>query len=296
MGTTKLTFSMWERIKTYLSFVRFAHTVFAMPFALVGWAYGTINIGYIDIKTLGWIILAMVFARNTAMGFNRLVDRKWDALNERTKQRELPSGKISFQQALWFVIINAALFVTVTYFINKVCFYLSPVALAIIMGYSYTKRFTSLSHLILGLALALAPIGAYLAVTATWENNLLFIGLAVLTWVAGFDIIYALQDVEFDRRFGLYSIPARWGKEKALHFSAFLHLWTIVFLTLFGLFTQRNWLYWGGVGVFGALLFYQHWIVRPNDLSKVNQAFFVSNGRASLLFAALAIMDFYIEL
>lgn len=237
----------------------------------------------------------MVFARSAAMAFNRYVDRDIDAENERTaKVREIPSGMVSPRAALIFVIINCLLFILTTYFINPLCFYLSPVALLVVLGYSYTKRFTALCHLILGIGLSLAPIGAYLSVTAEFAWLPIYYSLAVLFWVAGFDMIYALQDEEFDRNMSLHSIPALLGAKNSLRLSIFFHLLSSGFMIWAAYRAEANWLYWSGTAIFIGLLAYQHTLVKADDLSKVNLAFFTTNGIASLIFSIFVIGSFYL--
>jgi 4-hydroxybenzoate polyprenyltransferase len=238
----------------------------------------------------------MVFARSAAMAFNRYLDRRWDALNPRTAIREIPKGIITPKNALAFTIVNCILFIAATWFINRICFYLSPVALAVVLGYSYTKRFTPLCHLILGLGLSLAPIGAYLAVTGVFHWLPILFSFAVLFWVSGFDIIYALQDVEFDQSQNLYSIPAWLGKEKALRVSEVLHLLSAGSVFAAGKLGQFGVLYWIGVLVFIGCLVYQHSIVKPNDLRRVNIAFMTMNGIASVVFAVFVIADLFFPL
>lgn len=222
------------------------------------------------------VILCMVFARSAAMAFNRYLDRHFDAKNPRTAIREIPAGTISARNALAFTIISSLLFIAATYFINEICFYLSPVALTVVLGYSYTKRFTPLCHLILGLGLSLAPIGAYLAVTGQFALLPVLFSMAVIFWVSGFDIIYALQDEEFDKSQQLYSIPAWLGKGKALRISEFLHLLSAVAVIYAGVYGNFGWLYWAGVGVFIGMLIYQHTLVKPHDLKKSEPGFYDS--------------------
>lgn len=280
----------------YFSLVLFAHTVFAMPFAIIGFFLAITTTTYeFDWLKLFLMLLCMVFARNAAMAFNRYLDRNIDAQNPRTAIRDIPSGHISSKQALLFTIVNSILFILTTFLINKLCFYLSPVALTVVLGYSYTKRFTPLCHLILGLGLALAPIGAYLVVTGEFAMLPIYFSLAVLCWVSGFDIIYALQDEEFDRQNNLNSIPAWLGKKNALRVSSFLHLLTVVFVTLPYLNTDLSWFYLAGVLFFILLLIYQHKLVKPDDLSKVNRAFFTTNGIASVVFAIFFLLDAYLR-
>jgi 4-hydroxybenzoate polyprenyltransferase len=280
----------------YFSLVLFAHTVFAMPFAIIGFflAITTTTHEFSWLKLL-LMLLCMVFARNAAMAFNRYLDRNIDAQNPRTAVRDIPSGRISSKEALLFTILNSILFILTTLLINKLCFYLSPVALIIILGYSYTKRFTPLCHLILGLGLALAPIGAYLVVTGEFAILPIYFSLAVLCWVSGFDIIYALQDEEFDRQNNLNSIPAWLGKKNALKVSSFLHLLAVVFVALPYFYTDLSWFYLAGVLFFILLLFYQHMLVKPDDLSKVDRAFFTTNGIASVVFAIFFLLDAYLR-
>ncbi|MEZ4917703.1 MAG: UbiA-like polyprenyltransferase [Saprospiraceae bacterium] len=285
-------------MKNYLSLVKFSHTIFALPFALTGFfiAY-TEQDGNVPIRVFIGVVLCMVFARSAAMAFNRWLDRDIDAQNPRTTQREIPAGVISPSAALTFVVINCLLFIVTCWFLNPLCFYLSPVALAVVLGYSYTKRFTWLCHFVLGLGLALAPVGAYLAVRESFGMASIWYGLAVLFWTAGFDIIYALQDEDFDKSLQLHSVPTWLGTAKSLRLSEWLHLGTAALLVLgtsavqSSLPHETGWLLWIGTGLFLSLLFYQHTLVRPNDLSKVNLAFFTTNGIASLVFGSLAILD-----
>ena len=285
-------------MKNYLSLIKFSHTIFALPFALIGF-FLAINTSTVSINwvTLIYVVLCMVFARSAAMAFNRFIDRKIDLANPRTaKVREIPNGTISSKSALIFVIINCVLFVVTTYFLNPLCFYLSPVALAIVLGYSLTKRFTALCHLVLGLGLSLAPIGANLAVTGQFDWLPLFFSFSALFWVSGFDNIYALQDEEFDKDHKLHSIPVLMGKKNALMLSNVLHLITAFFILYAGYYAGLGLFYWIGSTLFIGLLSYQHFLVKPNDLSKINLAFFTTNGVASVLFAVFFLIDLYIIL
>lgn len=310
---------MKSTVKNYLSLVKFSHTIFAMPFALIGFALGLRFTSiffngysittkdavidyfptYISIKELvlklALVILCMIFARSAAMAFNRWLDKKFDALNPRTAIREIPKGIITEKNALIFVIINCVLFVATTFLINRICFYLSPVALFVILFYSYTKRFTPLCHIVLGLGLSLAPIGAYLAVTGKFDLLPILFSFTVLFWVSGFDIIYALQDEEFDKANNLYSIPAVLGKAKALRVSELLHLLSLGCVISAGMYGHFHWLYWIGVVIFGGMLICQHSIVKPNDLRKVNLAFMTANGIASVIFAIFVLLDLFIN-
>jgi len=229
------------------------------------------------------------------MAFNRYLDRSFDAKNPRTAIREIPAGIISKESALRFVIFNCIAFVVATFFINSLCFYLSPVALFVVLGYSYTKRFTPLCHLILGLGLSLAPIGAFLSVTGYFSLLPVLFSLTVIFWVSGFDIIYALQDEEFDKSEKLYSMPSWLGKSKALRVSEFLHLLSAVCVVVAGRYGEFGLWYWTGVAIFAGMLIYQHSIVKPNDLRRVNLAFMTANGIASVVFAVFVITDLQVH-
>ncbi len=277
-------------VKNYMSLVKFSHTLFAMPFALVGYFLGAEVAGF-SMKLLGLVVLCMVFARNAAMAFNRFVDKEFDKANERTQNREIPAGTIHPKSALFFIILNSVLFILTTWFINSRCFYLSPVALIVILGYSFTKRFTALSHLVLGLGLSLAPIGAYLAATGEFAIVPIMLSIMVLFWVSGFDIIYSLQDESFDKSNKLFSIPAYFGAKHALWVSRIFHIiagamcisiMQIIHLKVAGLISSI---------LFLSLLLYQHLLVKHDDLKKVNLAFFTLNGIASVLYAGGIITD-----
>lgn len=284
-------------MKNFLSLVKFSHTIFAMPFAMVGFFVATVVAGgQMNWLKFGLVVACMVFARNAAMAFNRWLDRDIDAANPRTQVREIPAGIIAPQAAMGFVVANCLLFVAATWWLNPLCFGLSPVALAVVLGYSYTKRFTWMCHVVLGLGLSLAPLGAYLAVTGAFAWIPVLYSGAVLCWVAGFDVIYAMQDADFDRDQQLYSMPSFFGPKQALRISGWLHIGTAIFIILAGRHLASatdavDWLLWLGTGVFLGLLVYQHWLVKPNDLSKVNQAFFTTNGIASLVYGSLVVLD-----
>jgi len=284
-----------SNVTDFMSLVKFAHTLFALPFACMGYFVAVNSEGQsFSVRLLVLVLLCMLFARNAAMGFNRYTDRFIDKSNPRTALREIPAEIIRPNSALFFVIINSLLFILTTFFINRLCFFLSPVALLVILGYSFTKRFMSFSHLVLGLGLSLAPIGAYLAVTGKFAMIPIFISFIVLFWVSGFDIIYALQDYDFDLKRKLKSVPVWLGKKNALLLSAFFHLISVVFVLLFGWAGNFGIYYWTGALIFTVLIVYQHLLVKPNDLSKLNLAFFTLNGIASLLYAVFAIVDFYL--
>ncbi len=297
------------RIKNYLSLVKFSHTIFAMPFAMIGLFLGgtygePVYDSYLQNQLYGYlhpfvvtallVIICMVTARSAAMAFNRYLDRAFDAKNPRTAIREIPKGIISPESAVRFVILNCILFVVATWFINPLCFYLSPVALFVILFYSYTKRFTMLCHLVLGLGLSLAPIGAYLAVTGVFDLLPILFSLSVIFWVSGFDIIYAMQDVDFDQSEKLHSIPASLGREKALKLSTLLHVLSAACIIIAGVYGDFHWLYWIGTIIFCGMLIYQHSIVKPNDLSRVNIAFMTANGIASVVFGVVVIVAMFL--
>jgi 4-hydroxybenzoate polyprenyltransferase len=310
-------------VKNYLSLIKFSHTIFAMPFALIGFFLGIYSFSFSEgllqsgifgdpttflffkgepgdnyddiyiayIKLFVLVVLCMVFARSAAMAFNRYLDRHFDAKNPRTAIREIPSGILKANSVLWFTIICSALFMVCTWFLNPICFYLSPVALFVILFYSYTKRFTPLCHLVLGLGLSLAPIGAFLAVTGHFEILPILFSLAVIFWVSGFDIIYSLQDEEFDKSQKLKSFPAWLGKKKALRVSRVLHGLSVACVITAGWVSLFHWLYWTGVAIFVGMILYQHSIVKHDDLRRVNIAFMTANGIASVLFAVFVIAD-----
>lgn len=282
--------SAWVR---YVNFVKLPHTVFALPFALVGAVLAT-RITVITPGMILWIVLAFTAARFAAMGFNRIVDRRLDALNPRTRTREIPAGAISLAEASVSVLLASLLFVVAAWQLNPLCLALSPVALAWVFSYSYTKRFTSWSHVVLGLGLAIAPVGGYLAVAGTWSDPwwmLASLAVAVATWVAGFDVLYALQDVEFDREHGLYSVPVLAGERGALRVARVLHVITAGALIVAGLGAGLGALYWIGVAVAAALLVYEHSLVLPGDLSRLDAAFFTMNGVISITFFAFVLLD-----
>ena len=299
-------------VKNYLSLIKFSHSIFAMPFAVIGFFLGIYR--YPRTSSPGWhttiypvnfwnkmlilfclVLLCMIAARSAAMAFNRYLDRQFDAKNPRTAIREIPAGIISEKNVLFFTILMCVLFVVCTYFINSICFCLSPIALFVILFYSYTKRFTFLCHLVLGVGLSLAPIGAYLAVTGVFALLPILFSVAVVCWVSGFDIIYALQDEAFDKENNLYSIPSVMGKGKALHVSEILHILSAAAVIAAGFYGYFGILYWIGAAVFCGMLIYQHSVVKPNDLSKVNLAFMTANGIASVVFAVFVLADLFLS-
>mgnify|MGYP001378576679 CR=1 FL=1 len=284
-----------SKIAAYGSLVRFSHTVFALPFAMASLALAWPR-HPVTLRSLLWILVAMVGARTAAMGFNRLADRKFDAVNPRTKNWELPQGKVKVGEAVLLTALAAAIFILAAYQLNWVCFALSPLALAIVFFYSLTKRFTWAAHLFLGLALAIAPMGAWLAVVPPpfdlAELQIpIYLGLAVVFWLAGFDIIYSLQDRDIDGKIGLHSIPVRFGVASALKLSSAFHVGTVLFLALVGAAAGMGLFYWFGFLVVTAVLVWEHRIVTPSDLSRINKAFFDLNAYVSLGYFLFTLAD-----
>lgn len=287
------TFGGRAALVRYANLVKLPHTLFALPFALVG----VVLASYVKAVTLGtitWVVVAFTSARFAAMAFNRIVDRRLDALNPRTSQREIPAGAIGVREAGIAVLIAVVFFFVSAWRLNPLCLALAPLALAWVLGYSYTKRFTRWAHIVLGLGLGIAPVGGYLAVTGTWSDPwwmLPVLAAGVMTWVAGFDVLYALQDVAFDRRTGLHSIPAALGEARALIVARCLHAGTVVALAAVGGAVHAGWLYWIGVAVVAALLLYEHSLVRVDDLSKLDAAFFTMNGIISIAFFGFVLAE-----
>ena len=279
-------------LKRYFSLVRFAHTLFALPFALIGFTLAYTQTGLtFEWRTLLFVLFCMVFARNAAMSFNRYADAEIDVRNARTAQSEVPAGIIRPAKVLVFCTVNAVLFVIVSFFLNPLCFYLSFVALFIVLGYSYTKRFTWLSHLVLGLSLAIAPLGAYIAVTGAFAVAPMLLSALVLCWAGGFDVLYALSDEEFDRTEKLHSIPEKFGRVNAMRISWLLHILAVCMVVFTGYYLCLNLWYWIGALFFIALLIYQHLIIKPADLRRLNAAFFSANGIASLVYCFFTIIS-----
>lgn len=269
------------RILVTLEMIKFEHSIFALPFALTG-AMLAVR-GLPSGRQVLWLIVAMVGARSAAMAFNRIADVKFDALNPRTKMRALPKGELSVQFAAAFTVVSCALLVLAAWELNPLAFRLSPVAIALLLGYSFTKRFTAISHFVLGLCLGASPIAAWIALRGDVGVPVLLLGAAVTLWVAGFDIIYACQDVEFDHALGLHSIPKRFGVRSALRVSTLLHIGTLALLVAVARMEGLGWVALAGLAVVGALLVYEHSLVKPSDLSRVNAAFFTINGFVSIL-------------
>ncbi len=288
------------RLQKYLSLVTFSHTIFAMPFAILGMVIAMDQLDWkmpsgelLRITTL--VVLAMITARSAAMAFNRYLDADIDAMNERTKSREIPSGVISRPRALGFTVLMSLGFVLCSLAINPLCFYLSPVALFVILFYSYTKRFTALCHIVLGLGLGLAPIGAYMAVRQSLDPGIILLGVSVLLWVGGFDIVYSLQDKDFDDSQSLHSIPVYLGVRRSIVLSRVLHVFSWLFLggAMYRLYGSPHGLMIIALAFFGAVLFYQHGLYSERDLSRINKKYLTTNGVASLVFCTLVLIAIF---
>lgn len=280
---------LFERVATYGRMIKFSHSVFALPFALASAALAAREGGATAVQ-LAWIVVAMVGARSAAMGFNRLADQEIDARNPRTAGRELPAGQLRRGEVWAFVLVSAGALVLAAAMLNPLCLKLSPLALAIVFGYSYAKRFTALAHLVLGLALAIAPVGAWLALRGEFAGPPIVIAVAVLFWVAGFDTIYACQDAAFDRQAGLHSLPARLGLGRALALARGFHVLAVAALAALPFLVPLHPLYWGGLAAVAVLLAYEHSLVRADDLSRVDAAFFTLNGWVSVGYLATVLL------
>lgn len=291
-----------SKVGNYLSLVKFSHTIFAMPFALLAFVYAVkssseliaANAPYWWAVLLAQVVLCMVFARNVAMGFNRWADRFIDAENPRTAMREIPAGKITSREAVWFIAINAVLFIIVSATINPLCGWLSPVALAVVMFYSYCKRFTSLAHIVLGISLGIAPVGATIAVCGEITTASIILALGVMCWSAGFDIIYALQDAAFDRERGLCSIPSRFSAFTSLVISALLHVVSVSMIVAYTLLQPQSWLAWLGCAMFAAILLLEHVLVTPTRQRNIGIAFGTLNALASVAYGVALILNLLI--
>ncbi|MDH5202791.1 MAG: putative 4-hydroxybenzoate polyprenyltransferase [Nitrospirota bacterium] len=280
-----------EKIVFYLRMIRFSHSIFALPFAFTG---AVIAAGGIpSLREMAWITIAMAGARSGAMGLNRIIDRKIDKANPRTSNRELPRGVIKLSEAVLFTAVAFAIFVFAAYMLNPLCFKLSPIALAVLFIYSYTKRFTWAYHFVLGLALSAAPLGAWIAIRGTLDIEIIPIGIAVVFWLAGFDTLYALQDIDFDKSHGLYSIPKRFGIKRALILSRLFHLTSFFMLVFSGILFKLGIFYWIGMIVIAGLFIYEHSLVKENDLSKLDMAFFNMNGYISMAVFISTLLDYF---
>ena len=276
---------MLRKVKALLEMIKFGHTIFALPFALIGAFLA--KRGVPDTGTFGWIILAMVGARTAAMGFNRIADRKFDAANPRTADRAIPAGAVRLEEAWAMVFLSTLLYFVACYQLNPLTLKLSPFALGLTFLYSLTKRFTWLCHAVLGVALAFSPLGGWVAVKGNLFDFPVVLSLGVLFWVAGFDTVYACLDADFDRQAGLYSLPSRFGREKAFKLAVFFHALAFLLFVLTGILSKLNFYYYLGIGLTAGALFYQHIAVNPKDLSRIQLSFFAMNGLISLtLFVA----------
>jgi len=283
--------AIWTRTRVILEMIKFEHTIFALPFALISALLAARPQLLPSGASLGWILLAMVGARSTAMAFNRIADAEFDAANPRTARRHIPAGIIGKAQVWAFLLIATVLFELAAYRLNRLCFALSPIALLFLFGYSYTKRFTSLCHLVLGLTIGIAPIGAWLAVRGTWSPVPLLLGAIVMLWIGGFDIIYALQDYDFDVRSSLFSLPKRLGKPGALLVSRVMHGAMVALLAVVGALAHLHAFYFVGVVVVAGLIAYEQHLVKPDDLSRVDLAFFTLNGWVSVSLFVFVLLD-----
>jgi 4-hydroxybenzoate polyprenyltransferase len=279
-----------EKAVRYLRMIRFSHSIFALPFAFTGALIAAAGIP--APVTIFWITLAMVGARSGAMGMNRIIDREIDRKNPRTRNREIPSGKIGMPEAVIFTAASLLLFILAAYNLNRLAFLISPFLILLLFLYSYTKRFTWMSHFVLGIAISAAPLGAWIAVKGTFDMRILPLGFAVVFWLAGFDILYALNDVDFDRDHGLYSIPQRFGIGKAILLSRLFHGMTVLLLIYTGYLFGRGAFYWAGMVVVSLLFAYEHSLVKPADLSKLNIAFFNMNGYISVAVFVFSLLDY----
>jgi len=281
--------SVWRQLRITLEMIKIEHTVFALPFAFIGAVLA--ERGIPPLRTCFWILMAMIWARSAAMAFNRLVDARIDADNPRTRNRALPRGLVSRGYVTGFVLVCSGMFLLSAWMLNRLSFILAFPALALVLAYSFSKRFTSFSHILLGLALSIAPVGGWIAVTGRLDPETLLLCLVVVTWVAGFDIVYSCQDVGFDSKFGLFSIPARWGVPRALAISFGLHILTIVALFLVYFTFRLSWFSLAGITALSGILVYEHIVIRPGDLTRVNMAFFTLNGIFSISLFILVLGD-----
>lgn len=286
--------SFVEKIVLYLRMIKFPHSVFALPFAFTGAIIASNGIP--TIREIIWITVAMVGARSGAMGLNRIIDRKIDRENPRTKNREIPMGLIKLPEAILFTMVSFVVFIFAAYMLNPLCLKLSPAAIIVIFVYSYTKRFTWATHFVLGLSLSAAPIGAWIAVKGSFDVEIIPMGIAVIFWLAGFDTLYALQDVEFDRSYGLYSIPQKFGIKNALILARVFHLITFIMLITNGILFKLGIFYWIGMIVVAGLFIYEHSLVKENDLRRLDMAFFNMNGYISIAVFIFTLIDYLFSL
>jgi len=281
-----------NKVSIYLRMIKFSHSIFALPFAFTSALIAASGIP--DLRQIGWIVLAMVGARSGAMGLNRIIDRKIDSANPRTEGREIPRGAISVFAAVLFVIVSFIFLVLAAYMLNPLCLKLSPIAIAVLILYSYTKRFTWMSHFVLGLSISAAPLGAWLAVKGSFDVEIIPLVIAVIFWLAGFDVLYALQDIDFDRKYGLYSIPKRFGISKSIYLSRIFHITSFLLLVANGMIFKLGGLYWTGMFLTAGLFLYEHSLVKVDDLRKLDIAFFNMNGYISVTVFIFTLMDFLV--
>ncbi|MEW6161880.1 MAG: UbiA-like polyprenyltransferase [Nitrospirota bacterium] len=282
--------SIAQKIVLYLRMIKFPHSIFALPFAFTG---AIIAAGGIpSMRKIVWITIAMIGARSGAMGLNRIIDRKIDQANPRTRNRELPTGIIKLSEAVLFTVASFVIFILAAYMLNPLCLKLSPIAIAVLFIYSYTKRFTWATHFVLGIALSVAPLGAWIAVKGTFDLEIIPMGIAVVFWLAGFDTLYALQDIEFDKSHGIYSIPQRFGIKKALFLARIFHLITFLLLVFIGILFRMGIFYWLGMMVVAGLFIYEHSLLKEDDLSRLDIAFFNMNGYISITVFVFTLLDY----
>ena len=279
-----------DKIAVYLRMIKFSHSVFALPFAFTSALIASSGIP--ELRKIVWIVIAMVGARSGAMGMNRIVDRKIDSANPRTRGREIPRGAIGVFEAVLLVIVSFVFFAYAAYMLNPLCLKLSPLAIAVLIAYSYTKRFTWMSHFVLGLAISAAPLGAWMAVKGSFDIEIIPLSIAVIFWLAGFDVLYALQDIDFDTTYGLYSMPKRFGVRKSIYFSRIFHMTSFFLLVTNGMIFKLGGVYWTGMFLTAGLFLYEHSLIREDDLSKLDFAFFNMNGYISLTVFIFTLMDY----
>jgi len=281
-----------NKVSVYLHMIKFSHSIFALPFAFTSALIAASGIP--DLRQIGWIVIAMVGARSGAMGLNRIIDRKIDSANPRTEGREIPRGAISVFAAVLFVIVSFISLVLAAYMLNPLCLKLSPVAIAVLILYSYTKRFTWMSHFVLGLSISAAPLGAWIAVKGSFDIEIIPLVIAVIFWLAGFDVLYALQDIDFDRKYGLYSIPKRFGIRKSIYLSRIFHITSFLLLVANGMIFNLGGLYWAGMFMTAGLFLYEHSLIQVDDLRKLDIAFFNMNGYISVTVFIFTLMDYMV--
>ena len=281
-----------QKVSLYLRMIKFSHSIFALPFAFTSALIAAS--GLPSLRQIFWITVAMVGARSGAMGLNRIIDRQIDRDNPRTAGREIPRGMVKVSEAVSFVLISFCLMIAASYMLNPLCLMLSPVAIGVLFLYSFTKRFTWMAHLVLGLAISAGPLGAWIAITGSFNAMILPLVFAVIFWLAGFDILYALQDIEFDKQYGLYSIPQRFGIRRSLHIARVLHMLTFVLLVLNGLLFGMGEFYAVGMFFVAGLFLFEHSLVKEDDLSKLDMAFFNMNGYISMTIFIATLADFMI--